>query len=241
MQQVGEPLTTEHFSALDFLAPDPDRERVVREEFGEEVLAALLEDRRWLIREIFGTRPYHLLPRSERILNPYRMYRQHLAGVRVFAFPLIVASRAVFAAGRQMVRLVAEVLGKSPGTDARLPRTAGFDVAVRKLNRMRKPFFMEALRLRAAIDVEYLGLRLPGVARDPDGPSLDEDQRFIGATRAERRPLEESRAAAVRDLRRFRTFLAGKGLALHDLETFLGTLDPSVACGSTGGRSSGPS
>lgn len=225
--RVGQPLCTQHFSALEFLDVDPERDRAVRRIFGDQVLDALRSDRRWLIREVFGTRPYHLLPRSQRTLNPYRLYRRHLAGLRVFAFPVAVVGKLSYAGARQLYRLVKEVLGAEPDPGRQLPRTAGFDVAVRKINRMRKPFFMEALRLRAAVDIEYLGLRLPGFEREECGPSVEEDLDFIGASRAERRPLEQAKAQALRDLRRFRAFLEERGLLSAGMETLLGTLDPS--------------
>jgi len=60
--RLGDPLTTQHFTAVDFLDRDPRREEETGASFGEEVLGALREDRRSLIRDIFGTRPYHLLP-----------------------------------------------------------------------------------------------------------------------------------------------------------------------------------
>lgn len=226
-ERVGEPLCTQHFSALEFLTVDPERDQAVRRIFGNEVLDALRSDRRWLIREIFGTRPYHLLPRAQRTLNPYRFYRRHLAGLRLFAFPVAVVGKLLWTGARQLCRLVKEVLGAEPAHESQLPRTAGFDVAVRKINRMRKPFFMEALRLRAAVDIEYLGLRLPGFEREERSHSVEADLDFIGASRAERRPFEQAKAHALRDLRRFRAFLDERGLLSADMETLLGTLDPS--------------
>lgn len=225
--RLGEPLSTRSFTAVDFLDRDPCREEETEALFGEDVLRALREDRRNLIREIFGTRPYHLLPRAQRVFNPYALYRRHVAGFRVFCLPLTLGARAVlFSAGR-VARLVGEVLGRAPDVESRLPRTAGFDVAARKLNRLRKPFFVEALRLRAALDVEYLGLRLPGFPRDPDGPSYEKDLESIGAPAADRTPIDRLRDGALTDLRRFRAFLADRGWLADDLGDFIGGLDPS--------------
>ena len=179
------------------------------------------------MREIFGTRPYHLLPRTDRIFNPYRLYRRYLSGLRIFFLPVLLAGKSLYIASKQLWRLVDEVLGKRRHVESRLPRAAGFDVAVRKLNRMRKPFFMEALRLRAAIDIEYLGLRLPGVDRGEAGPTFRDDLDFIGALEVERYPVESTRSAALRDLRRFRNFLAERGWLSDGLESLLGLLDPS--------------
>src|SRR5690606_21226024 len=92
-----------------------------------------------------------------------------------------------------------------------LSRFAPFDVAIRKINRMRKPLFMEAIRLRAAVDVEYLGLHLLGEEAEPSSSGYERDLDFIGALDAERRTLEETRERTARDLRRFRAFLTSWG------------------------------
>ena len=227
MQRLGEPLTTQYFSALDFLTVDRERQENIRKQFGDQVLGAVRTDRKGLIREIFGTRPYHLLPRAERVFNPYVLYQRYLSGARVFLLPFVMTSKVVYMGVKQLIRVVEEVLGKEQKIESHLPRTAGFDVAIRKLNRMRKPFFMEALKLRAAIDVDYLGLRLPGQKKRQDGPSFEQDLDFIGALEAERRPIEKLRASALKDLRRFRNFLTEHGWMAANLRQFLDSLDPS--------------
>jgi hypothetical protein len=227
---VGAPVLTHEFSALDFLIVSAEREEAIRRRFGDGVLAALRRDRRGMVRDIFGTHPYHLLPREERILNPYRLYWRYLGGARFVLLPFVAAAGAIGFAWRGVrggVRLVREVLGKESALRGQPSRVASFEVAVRKLNRMRKPFFMEALRIRAAVDVEYLGLRLPGYERDPRAPTLDEDLDSIGALEGERRPIESLRTAAVRDLRRFRVFLTRKGWLPHGLDDLLREIDPS--------------
>ena len=50
------------------------------ERYGANVLAILQEDRRTLIRDVFGTYPMHQLPRERRTFNPYSNYRRHCAG-----------------------------------------------------------------------------------------------------------------------------------------------------------------
>ncbi|MGH9362467.1 MAG: hypothetical protein ACRD2T_11170, partial [Thermoanaerobaculia bacterium] len=202
---VGEPVLTAEFNALDFLIVRPEREAAIRERFGDQVLAALRRDRRGMVRDIFGTHPYHLLPREERSFNPYRFYWRYFGAARFLFFPLFAALGGARMLARSLARgigLVLEVLGRRTVIRSHLSRVAGFEVAIRKLNRMRKPFFMEALRLRAAVDLEYLGLRIPGFERDPEAPTIDEDLESIGALESERRPLEALRNAAVRDLRR---------------------------------------
>jgi hypothetical protein len=230
MQCLGEPLVTDEFTSLHFLTVDAAREEAIRRRHGEGVLAALRRDRQGMVRDIFGTRPYHLLPRSERSFNPYRLYHRYFGGAMFLLLPLVLligALRMLLAGLADVVRLVKDVLGREQASGSQPSRAAGFEVAVRKINRMRKPFFMEALKLRSAVDVEYLGLRLPGFERDDDSPSYREDLDFIGALEGERRPIELSRAAALRDLRRLRGYLAERGWSGDGFKDFLGGLDPS--------------
>jgi hypothetical protein len=230
LQCLDEPLITDEFTALDFLSADETRDEIVRRRFGEEVAAALRRDRRGMVRDIFGTRPYHLLPRSERVFNPYQTYQRYLSGAKFLFLPLFVGFgvlKLFFACLRQVVRLVEDVLGRERSLEQKPSRVAGFDVATRKINRMRKPFFMEALKLRARIDIEYLGLRLPGFDREEGGPDYLDDLDFVGALEGERRPLGELRNAALRDLRRFRNFLGEKNWLESGMEGLLKELDPS--------------
>jgi hypothetical protein len=225
-------LLTDDFTALCFLGADPALDDKIARRFGEKVLAALRRDRRGVVRDIFGTRPYHLLPRERRVINPYRLYHRYLGGAKVFLLPFVVAFacvRAVLLGLGGLLGLVQEVLGRKRVLRGHASRAAGFGVAVRKINRMRKPFFMEALRLRAAVDIEYLGLRLPGCEGGSGGSTHVEDLDFVGAVASERRPIEALRAAAVRDLRRFRNFLAARGWLAGGMEDLLRALDPGGA------------
>jgi hypothetical protein len=222
-------LVTTEFNALHFLLRDAERDRRVAAVFGDDVLAALIEDRRNMVRDIFGTWPYHLLPRSARRINPYRLYFRYLGGARVVLLPLVLAGKAAAMALRtllQLVRIVREVLNKEEIRQSRRPHLAGYDVAVRKINRMRKPYFMEAMRLRAAVDAEYLGLRIPGLPRPEGMPTCIDDLDFIGAVDRERLPFEELRRIAIRDLRRLRAFLYEKGWSGGDFRECLKVLDP---------------
>ncbi|MCZ6793593.1 MAG: hypothetical protein O7J95_08280 [Planctomycetota bacterium] len=218
------------FTAFDFLGASEESDEVVRQRYGDDVLEALRRDRRAVVRDIFGTRPYHLLPRHRRVLNPYRLYRRYLGGAKFFFLPFVFTYaliRLQFAGISQIRELVYEVLGTKRVRRSHLSREAAFDVAVRKINRMRKPLFMEALRLRVAVDVEYLGLRIPGEKRVKDGPTYQEDLEFIGAPDTERRPIEKLRGRAVRDLRRFRVFLSNQGWSGRGFDLLLEQLDPS--------------
>ena len=234
LKLLGAPLITGRFNALDFLVPDAWREEGIGRVFGGRVLEALRRDRKEMVREIFGTRPYHLLPRSERVLNPYRIYQRYLSGARLLFLPLSLAwaaARILLAGAAQLANLVREVMGRDRTPEAELSRASGFDAAARKINRMRKPFFLEAMRLRAAVDVEYLGLRLPGIDGPEDLPDFRDDLDRIGALESERRPLVRLRGAALRDLRRFRNFLDRQGWLGDGLEPLLGRLDPTGALG----------
>jgi hypothetical protein len=226
----GAPLATSSFTAFDFLCATPESDEEVRRRYGEEVLDALKKDRRGVVRDIFGTRPYHLLPRTQRAVNPYRFYHKYLGGGRFVLLPLVlffVCLRLALAGLRQVGELVEEVLGRKRILRSQLSRIAGFDVAVRKINRMRKPFFMEALRLRAAMDIEYLDLRLPGDQRVAGAITFRDDLDFIGALESERKPIEELRERALKDLRRFRLFLSRQGWTGEGVEKLLLELDPS--------------
>ena len=227
MAFMREPLINDDFSVLNFLTADRELDERVRRRYGDEVLNAMRQDRRGVVRDIFGTRPYHLLPRAERTLNPYRFYRRYL-GARVVLLPvlaLVAVFRFTLLGMRQMFRLVEEVLGRKRVLRSQLSRSAGFEVATRKINRMRKPFFMEALRLRAAMDIEYLGLRIPGVEADSEDTAYRADLEFIGATRSERRPVLEFRERAVTDLRRFRSFLVDEWGIEDNYRNLFCTLD----------------
>ena len=221
-------LTTE-FNALHFLMESKERDASIGELFGEQTREAMIRDRRAMVRDIFGTWPYHRLPRSVRRVNPYRFYFRYLAGARILLLPFVLAVQAfggLLGFFSQIIRIVREVLGKAKIQTSRLERVAGFDVATRKINRMRKPYFMEAMKLRAAVDVEYLGLRIPGLELGDDSRTYRNDLDFIGALEREGIPFESARRSAVRDLRRLRTFLQERGWLGTDFAECLKILDP---------------
>ncbi len=226
-------LTTE-FNSLHFLHPDPFRDERIEERFGEEVAKAMVRDRRAMVRDIFGTWPYHLLPKNVRRINLYRIYFKYLRGARIFLLPFVILLRlgGLFLLGLgSLRRVVDEVLGKGTAESGRLTQVANFEVAKRKINRMRKSYFMEAMRLRAAVDVEYLGLRIPGVEPDPGASTYLDDLRFIGALERERRFYERHRRRFLRDLRLLRQFFAEKGWLSTGYEKFKERLiqeDPSL-------------
>ena len=123
--------------------------------------------------------------------------------------------------------VVREVLGKAHIQHSRLERVAGFDVATRKINRMRKPYFMETMKLRASVDVEYLGLRVPGLELGEDTRTYEDDLEFIGALEREAIPFNVLRRSAVRDLRQLRQFLQERGWLGTSFNECTKILDPT--------------
>jgi hypothetical protein len=223
-------LSTTHFTAIDLLAPTAESDRAIETVFGEEVLAALERDRRAVVRDIFGARPYHLLPRHQRAFNPYRLYWKYLGGAKIFLVPFLVVFgflRLAWAGFAQIAELIREVSGKKRTRRLHLGRLATFEVAVRKINRMRKPLFMEAMSIRAAIDVEYLGSRIPGSRSSGTAVTFEEHLAFIGGLDTERREFLRLQEQVLEDLRRFRDFLDGQGWTSDRLDELLVRFDPS--------------
>ncbi|MBK9385659.1 MAG: ion transporter [Planctomycetes bacterium] len=174
-----------HFDALHFLSRDPKRERAVQERFGAAVLACQREDRRRLVREVFGTHPMTGLTREQLAFNPYRFYWRWLDNGKVVIAPLILlwfALRTSGAAIRSFAQLCREVLRPSFTPSGGHAARCRFDIALRKIHRMRKPLYLTALELRARFDLELHGLPWPGLQSSaiPVG-TLDEDLRFIEA------------------------------------------------------------
>lgn len=211
-----DPLTSA-FTALHFLDDDPGRDAAVERRFGPEVLALLRRDRRSLFRRVFGTYPLHVMPAEERVLNLRELYRHWIEGGRVALLPLRLVLRGLHQAGR-----CARVLGRSVRS-IRDPRLAyacdervesDFATAARKIDRMRRPFAEACLWQRALVDVEYLGLplpgrlALPGSARGgPAGPAVEADLDFLGAPHELRARVQEERRRAAADVRRLARLL----------------------------------
>lgn len=173
--------STAEFSVLNFLFPSADFDERVRERFGDRLLRLLQADRRAIIREIFGSYPLHLVPRSTRSVNLYRLYREALGGGQALLLPFRAAIWTFRVTRWAIVRLVLtvrEVLSPTLAPGPRGRGWAGFDVAVRKIHRMRRPIALQAMMLRASFDPEYLGFALPGLTPPPaarDDGSLGND------------------------------------------------------------------
>lgn len=195
---------TTQFHALHFLTVDRERDEHVRTNFGDDVLAALQADRRNMIREIFGMRPVHLLPRSARSFNAWRFYWSRLSHGRVLLLPLFALWRTALLFGwcigriRQIVR---EVLVPQLAMQQRVRGEATFAVAMRKIHRMKAPGLLEAIRLRVEVDPGYGGAPEgwtdPGPL--PEVPELERDLDFLGLRERERAELR-ARAEHNREL-----------------------------------------
>ncbi|MEM1009977.1 MAG: hypothetical protein AAGJ35_13350, partial [Myxococcota bacterium] len=191
---IERPFLHSEFTALNFLSDEEERDQRIAEFFGEDVMVLVQAERQALIREIFGFYPFHQFAKEQRTLNPYQWYMRYGASGRIFLSPLAVLwwmFSGIFRGGRHLVSLVRDIL-KPPAV--RLDRHQGwasFNVAVRKLNRMRKPLYMETMRLRALLDVEYLGLYLPGHQRSGlEQHDLEFDLDFMNAFEQEREEFQ---------------------------------------------------
>ena len=127
---------------------------------------------------------------------------------------------------RSLGRLIAEQLRPEDLRTNTQPRLATLDVALRKINRMYLPLFMEALDLRARFDPEYLGLRLPGGRGGGDGFALvRDDLDLIGAREYRRESYREMRTQVQEDLRRLDALLERRGWPQKSLGEALGVDD----------------
>ncbi len=167
---------TTEFTALDFVAADPERDRHLGAMFGDEVLQVVQLDRRTMLREIFGTRPVHHLPKSERSFNPLRFYQRRLSHGRVLFAPLLLLWRFVRSIGWLVVRIrqiVREVFDPELAMQRREAGTAPFAVALRKIHRMKAPGLLEAIRMRLQLDPAYSGAAAGWTAGAPSGGESD--------------------------------------------------------------------
>src|SRR5690606_21846386 len=139
---AGGAYRTTEFNSMDFLAVNPQRDAQIGRIFGPEVLELLREDRRCMIREIFGARPLHRLPRSQRSVNFYRFYLDRLSRGRVLLAPFFFLS-AIWWLLRSVVEktvvIVREITRPESISESRESGRAPFAVALRKIHRMKAP------------------------------------------------------------------------------------------------------
>jgi len=188
---------TAEFTALDFVGGDPERDHHLASLFGDDVLAVVQKDRRTMVREIFGTRPVHALPKHERSFNPLRFHQRRLAGGRVLLLPLLMGWRLarslVWLVGR-VRQIVREVFDPELAMQRREIGEAPFAVALRKIHRMRAPGLLEAIRMRLQLDPVYAGAPPGWTAGEgfaAEAP-FERDVRFLH--------LREKEAVGLRDL-----------------------------------------
>ena len=198
------------FTALHFLDDAAERDAAIAGRFGPAVLAQLRRDRRALFRRVFGTWPMHLLPREERVLNLREVYRVWFEGGRVLLLPprlflqsLRQVGRALRFLGDAVRRIRTPRLLRGPEGAAE----SDFAVALRKVDRLRRPVAWQALRLRAALDVEYLGLAWPG-GPEP-AATYRADLEFLALDARSREEIEAERERAERDVTRLAELVGG--------------------------------
>jgi hypothetical protein len=214
---AGPERETVEFTALDFLLADSTRDAEVERRYGPDLAALMQRDRRDNLRAAFRSFPLHDLPARQRTFNPLRLFDRYIAGGRFllapihflvlgwrifrFFFDRLIGTIRLLLAGPEAIERSAEVTFDS------------FEVARRKIFRMRKPLYLHALDFRARIDPEYLGLTLPGlpvtVARDS---LMEKDLGYIGASRLERVEAERLRGERAALIHRVHRWLVTLGL-----------------------------
>jgi len=215
------------FTALHFLSMDPKREHWIRERYGEDVLRAVQQDRRRLIRHIFGTWPFHRLPRPERTVNFYQIYRSRFSGGRIVMLPFFVLGlylRFLWWLGKKVHRAVQEIRSPEKVNRSLQGLDAPYHVAKRKIERMRKPILVEYLQMRALFDVEYLGLKIPW-GEGYVGGTWEQDLTRIGAHPLEREFYRRISGRRSEQLARWESQLQALFGSPRGLEEFLQSLD----------------
>ncbi len=153
---------TTRFTALHFLTIDKEQDENIRVTFGDSLYKALEKDRRQLIRHIFSTYPLHEWPQAQRTINPYELYQTYMAGGQVLLLPARLTLKFFGLIGlalKWLAQKIHEILNPELGVDME-SSDPDFNVMARKINRMRKPAYIECMKLRARFDFEYLGLKL---------------------------------------------------------------------------------
>ncbi len=201
------------FTAVHFLSADADLQGSIRARYGDQMADLMRRDRRDNIRRVFRTYPLHHLSRHSRTFNPFAFYQQHFQSGRVLLLPLKLVFWSLvllFRAARMVCRFVGEVLHPQVGQSGLLHEVDPYDVAVRKIHRMRKPIFLECLRMRADFDPEYLGIRLPGLnkaANKATTAPVDEDLATIDAQPGVRDSIRRLAGQRRRQVVEFRRWL----------------------------------
>ena len=112
-KEAGAFLETVEFTAVDFLADDPERDCEIHARFGPQVAELVRRDRQQNVRRAFRSFPLHELPLTARTINPFAFYEAHLSGGRIVLLRLSCSralGRAVAAGVRSILRVVHEIL-----------------------------------------------------------------------------------------------------------------------------------
>jgi len=225
-------LETVEFTAVDFLADDPEREEQIRARFGSQVADLVRLDRQQNVRRAFRSFPLHELPLAARTINPFVLYETHLAGGRIVFLPLIALAglgRALWIGIRSIFHVVHAILHPQVDRQLMVPPDT-YWAALRKIHRMRKPVFMGSLWLRARFDVEYMGIGLPTAPPGIASQSLMEhDLDYIGATRRDRIIAEQVRRQHQKRLEWVNRWLIQFGWTFDELPTYLADNIPFLA------------
>ena len=212
------------FTAIDFLADDPQRDAAIQDRFGPQVAELVRRDRQQNVRRAFRSFPLHELPLAQRTINPYAFYETYLSRGRIVFLPVLMIGAAARVAGmaiRTVYRVVREILHPRVDQDEDVPSDT-YWAALRKIHRMRKPVFMGSLWLRARFDVEYLGLALPTAPPGIAAQSLMEsDLDFIAASRQDRIIAEQIRRGHQRRLAWIGRWLHQFGWTFDELPQYL--------------------
>ncbi len=165
-------LETVEFTAMDFLADDPQRDAGIAARFGLQLAELVRRDRQQNVRRAFRSFPLHELPLAQRTINLYAFYEAYLSHGRIVFFPFLVAGaagQAVLTAYRAVRRGVREILHPSVDQDDDVPADT-YWAALRKIHRMRKPVFMGTLWLRADSTPNISACLCP--PRRPESPRI---------------------------------------------------------------------
>jgi hypothetical protein len=231
-REAGAFLETVEFTAIDFLADDPERDAEIHNRFGPQVAELVRRDRQQNVRRAFRSFPLHELPLAVRTLNPFSLYENYLAGGRLILLPFQVArglGRAIWFSFGSIFRVVHQILDPEVDRQQLVPPDT-YWAALRKIHRMRKPVFMGSLWLRARFDVEYLGLPLPTAPAGIAAHSLMEaDLDYIGATRRDRIIAESVRSQHQKRLEWVARWLDRFGWTFDLLPAYLAREIPYLA------------
>jgi len=123
---------------------------------------------------------------------------------------------------RLLGRFVRDVLDPTVGNLETITEADPYPVAVRKIHRMRKPVFLECLRMRAQFDPEYLGVLLPGCPspdRQVTSTPVEEDLQLVDADPGLKQEFRELAGRRRRQMSGFRRLLDELGESRFSAES----------------------